>query len=59
MVRLRSSGGLTSSSTSVPRGMVTSSPAAGTLPEGQAEASDHLTVRVIAAGAASSIAMWA
>ena len=30
--------------------MVTSAPAAGTLPEGHAEASDHFTVRVIAAG---------
>jgi hypothetical protein len=39
--------------------MVTSSPAAGTLPEGHPEASDHLTVRVIAAGAATSIAMLA
>ncbi len=49
IVRPRSAGGLTSSSTSVPRGMVTFSPAAGTLPEGHAEASDHFTVRVIVA----------
>src|SRR3569833_1679692 len=56
---LRSSGGLTSSKTSVPRGIVTVSPAAGTLPEGHAEASDHFTIRVIAAGAAAFIAMLA
>ena len=40
-VRLRSAGGLTSSMTSMSRPIVTLSPAAGTLPSGQAAGSDQ------------------
>src|SRR6266849_428065 len=53
-------GGVTSSSTSLPAGMVTSSPVAGILPPGQVLGSDHLRAeeRLQAAASRSMAAIW-
>src|SRR6185437_3647093 len=53
MVRLRSAGGLTSSTMSLSRGMVTASPARGALPSGQEAGLDH-SDRLTADGAAAA-----
>src|SRR5690606_17021252 len=58
--RLRSAGGSTSSTTSVPRAIVTASPSSGTWPSGQADGSDQRTVLTAAgaASAAAAVASW-